>query len=141
MARRGQEVCRTNTIARHHDLRPGGWGRIQQNPADATRPASCGLLGVDLVRGVLAELVDRLWQARGDLGQFLGLDDPALCLQAKSRHKRLAPLGHYVRLGEETSASNAAENDPSQPPPRLLTQDAMHGGATSHCWMITGNEQ
>ena len=32
-------------------------------------------------------------------------------LQAKSRHKHLATLGHYVRLGEETSARITAEND------------------------------
>lgn len=31
-------------------------------------------------------------------------------LQAKSRHKHLATLGHYVRLGEETSALITAEN-------------------------------
>ncbi|GAA2701204.1 hypothetical protein [Nonomuraea recticatena] len=34
-------------------------------------------------------------------------------LQAKSRHQHLASLGHYVRLGEETSARIAAEADPS----------------------------
>ncbi len=33
-------------------------------------------------------------------------------LQAKSRHKHLATLGHYVRLGEETSARITADNDP-----------------------------
>ncbi|MFI7708830.1 tyrosine-type recombinase/integrase [Nonomuraea sp. NPDC049480] len=33
-------------------------------------------------------------------------------LQAKSRHKHLATLGHYVRLGEETSARLTADNDP-----------------------------
>jgi integrase len=33
-------------------------------------------------------------------------------LQAKSRHKHLTTLGHYVRLGEETSARITAENDP-----------------------------
>jgi integrase len=33
-------------------------------------------------------------------------------LQAKNRHKHLATLGHYVRLGEETSARITAENDP-----------------------------
>ena len=33
-------------------------------------------------------------------------------LQAKSRHKHLATLGHYVRLGEETSARITAGNDP-----------------------------
>jgi site-specific recombinase XerD len=32
-------------------------------------------------------------------------------LQAKSRHKHLATLGHYVRLGEETSARITAEHD------------------------------
>jgi len=32
--------------------------------------------------------------------------------QAKSRHKHLATLGHYVRLGEETSARITADNDP-----------------------------
>jgi integrase len=33
-------------------------------------------------------------------------------LQAKSRHKHLATLGRYVRLGEETSARITAEHDP-----------------------------
>ncbi len=33
-------------------------------------------------------------------------------LQAKSRHKHLATLGHYVRLGEETSARMTTDNDP-----------------------------
>ena len=33
-------------------------------------------------------------------------------LQAKSRHKHLATLGHYVRLGEEPSARITADNDP-----------------------------
>ncbi|MCX4823230.1 site-specific integrase [Streptomyces sp. NBC_01142] len=32
-------------------------------------------------------------------------------LQAKSRHKHLGTLGHYVKLGEETSARVTAEND------------------------------
>ncbi|MGC4807796.1 hypothetical protein [Micromonospora sp. DT233] len=32
-------------------------------------------------------------------------------LQAKSRHRHLATLGIYVRLGEETSARITAEND------------------------------
>jgi hypothetical protein len=32
-------------------------------------------------------------------------------LQAKSRHKHLATLGHYVRLGEETAARITAEHD------------------------------
>jgi len=32
-------------------------------------------------------------------------------LQAKSRHKHLGTLGHYVQLGEETSARITAEND------------------------------
>ena len=32
--------------------------------------------------------------------------------QVKSRHKHLATLGHYVRLGEETSARITADNDP-----------------------------
>ena len=36
----------------------------------------------------------------------------AVLLQAKSRHKHLAALGHYVRLGEETSARITADNDP-----------------------------
>ncbi|MBB5782024.1 tyrosine-type recombinase/integrase [Nonomuraea jabiensis] len=35
-------------------------------------------------------------------------------LQAKSRHQHLASLGHYVRLGEETSARITAEADPVQ---------------------------
>ncbi|MFF4621850.1 tyrosine-type recombinase/integrase [Nonomuraea jabiensis] len=35
-------------------------------------------------------------------------------LQAKSRHQHLASLGHYVRLGEETSARITAETDPVQ---------------------------
>ncbi|MFI7537870.1 tyrosine-type recombinase/integrase [Streptosporangium sp. NPDC049376] len=35
-------------------------------------------------------------------------------LQAKSRHQHLASLGHYVRLGEETSARITAEADPIQ---------------------------
>jgi site-specific recombinase XerD len=34
-------------------------------------------------------------------------------LQAKSRHQHLASLGHYVRLGEETSARVTAEHDPA----------------------------
>jgi integrase len=34
-------------------------------------------------------------------------------LQAKSRHTHLASLGHYVRLGEETSARITAEHDPA----------------------------
>ncbi|MDT3441579.1 site-specific integrase [Pseudofrankia sp. BMG5.37] len=34
-------------------------------------------------------------------------------LQAKSRHQHLASLGHYVRLGEETSARVTAEHDPT----------------------------
>ncbi|MEV1243381.1 tyrosine-type recombinase/integrase [Nonomuraea sp. NPDC050022] len=34
-------------------------------------------------------------------------------LQAKSRHQNLASLGHYVRLGEETSARITAEHDPA----------------------------
>ena len=33
-------------------------------------------------------------------------------LQATSRHKHLATLAHYVRLGEETSARITADNDP-----------------------------
>ncbi|MGW1802206.1 hypothetical protein ACWCQN_41515 [Streptomyces sp. NPDC001984] len=33
--------------------------------------------------------------------------------QAKSRHQHLAGLGHYVRLGEETSARVTAEHDPA----------------------------
>jgi hypothetical protein len=32
-------------------------------------------------------------------------------LQAKSRHRHLATLGLYVRLGEEISARITAEND------------------------------
>jgi hypothetical protein len=35
----------------------------------------------------------------------------AVELQAKSRHRHLATLGIYVRLGEETSARITAEND------------------------------
>ncbi|WP_206061845.1 tyrosine-type recombinase/integrase [Nonomuraea basaltis] len=35
-------------------------------------------------------------------------------LQAKSRHQHLASLGHYVRLGEETSARITADADPAQ---------------------------
>ncbi|MEU4330049.1 tyrosine-type recombinase/integrase [Nonomuraea dietziae] len=34
-------------------------------------------------------------------------------LQAKSRHQHLSSLGHYVRLGEETSARITAEHDPA----------------------------
>lgn len=34
-------------------------------------------------------------------------------LQAESRHQHLASLGHYVRLGEETSARVTAEHDPA----------------------------
>lgn len=34
-------------------------------------------------------------------------------LQAKSRHQHLASLGHYVRLGEETSARITMEADPA----------------------------
>ncbi|MEU6040307.1 hypothetical protein ABZ801_33365 [Actinomadura sp. NPDC047616] len=34
-------------------------------------------------------------------------------LQAKSRHAHLGSLGHYVRLGEETSARITAEHDPA----------------------------
>ncbi|MGV9386513.1 tyrosine-type recombinase/integrase [Nonomuraea sp. NPDC003707] len=34
-------------------------------------------------------------------------------LQAKSRHQHLSSLGHYVRLGEETSAHITAEHDPA----------------------------
>lgn len=33
-------------------------------------------------------------------------------LQAKSRHKHLATLGRYVRLGEETSVRITAGHDP-----------------------------
>ncbi|GAA2440613.1 hypothetical protein GCM10010191_65650 [Actinomadura vinacea] len=34
-------------------------------------------------------------------------------MQAKSRHAHLGSLGHYVRLGEETSARITAEHDPA----------------------------
>ncbi|MFB9204674.1 hypothetical protein ACFFV7_26015 [Nonomuraea spiralis] len=34
-------------------------------------------------------------------------------LQAKSRHQQLSSLGHYVRLGEETSARITAEHAPA----------------------------
>ncbi|WP_446214887.1 hypothetical protein [Micromonospora sp. IBHARD004] len=34
-------------------------------------------------------------------------------LQAESRHQHLASLGHYVRLGEETSARVTAEHYPA----------------------------
>jgi len=46
------------------------------------------------------------------LGHLAATGRTAPELQAKSRHKHLATLGHYVRLGEETSARITAEADP-----------------------------
>jgi site-specific recombinase XerD len=45
------------------------------------------------------------------LGHLAASGRTAPELQAKSRHKHLATLGHYVRLGEETSARITAEHD------------------------------
>ncbi|MGB6164261.1 MAG: site-specific integrase [Pseudonocardiaceae bacterium] len=45
------------------------------------------------------------------LGHLAASGRSAPELQAKSRHKHLATLGHYVRLGEETSARITAEHD------------------------------
>ena len=45
------------------------------------------------------------------LGHLAASGRTAPELQAKSRHKHLATLGHYVRLGEETAARITAEHD------------------------------
>lgn len=88
-------------------------------------------IGLDRMRAAWAERRERLPRDHGQLSmldasmsylrqfapavlaavQFAGGPGTEQLLQAKSRHRHLATLGIYVRLGEETSARITAEND------------------------------